>query len=458
MKNTKKYLPFIIFIFLCMLIYAKFGIINVKAETYYLDKNSSWIFENDTNYGDYSLFNEKSYNQNNKYNAWSLGFNYKDLIIDYDNRGWNNYLSYVSYHFLHFKYYYDIEKENNFSFIRCLNDGVACQSYISNFEIYDSKIYTSMDDDGVTVYNEFIIIKETYPNTSLMNPKGSFTVSPPPYNWFNYFYIKSDYDSINYFNNSSFTIIDSFITNENILPTSIVDYISTQDIQYFSPDELKYEDEEDNSIFGYIKRIWYKILAIGRGILTFPDTIKNIISSGISSLTLLIADKFNELFIPQEGFLDVIYQEVKLLFEQKFGILIFPATVLTNLFNRFGQLANSDVNNFVINVPEFTIPGFDVPIINATSYNLSNVLNHGSIHTLWVLYLDFIDVFMIISVLNLSWNKLNSVIGGQVVDTEYYTSTDLTSYDNLTGNVKSFTKNITHTRSRGYSKWRKQKL
>ena len=61
MKNIKKYLPFIFFVIMCILIYAKFGIINVKAETEHMIKdnnNNSIIYrfsvseENHNGYGD----------------------------------------------------------------------------------------------------------------------------------------------------------------------------------------------------------------------------------------------------------------------------------------------------------------------------------------------------------------------------------------------------------------------
>lgn len=177
-----------------------------------------------------------------------------------------------------------------------------------------------------------------------------------------------------------------------------------------------FADDEESSLIGGL----------------IDDIVEKIKDSFVSAWKS-IKSLFSELFIPSSSYFNARYESLKIIFNQKFGIFIAPIDIFINFIERFLTLTSEDTSNFVINVPEYKIPGFDIPILKKQSYNLSEVLNNGSINRLWILYLDFIDCFMIISFLNFSWNKLSSFFGGMSADNTYYSVDDIETYNKETG-------------------------
>lgn len=433
-NNFKKWIPFIIFLFLCMLIYSKHGMIEVKAlTTTDLDREHSYFA--------YTLYNE---NHQHKYflNDSSFISKINDKFYVFSTKIYfNNESSYTRgnlYLTYHFKYYYDITDTDNFHFKDDIYGNSSYHFSTSHADIYEEKLYTSIDDKGKYSYDYFITLNFTPTNMCVLNPNCQN----------DYFYIYSYTKNMNTSKVGDFSIelINAMYTNEGATyPFSIEDYINNQSIDYQDPLYQPFQEEVDNSILGYIKRIWNKIVAIGSGILAFPERIFNFIKDKIAlglpswvspwfdNIRDAIIDALTYLFIPDSTFIDTKYQTIKTLFEQKFSLLFVPFNALTELYNRFDNLSSINATNFIINIPEFTIPGYDIPLINSTSYDLNNVLSNNTIHTIWILYLDFLDVFLIISFLNLSWNKLNSIIGAQIVETEIFTVTDNSVYDGETG-------------------------
>lgn len=147
------------------------------------------------------------------------------------------------------------------------------------------------------------------------------------------------------------------------------------------------------------------------------------------------------LFIPEDGYFENWFNDLKTFFEEKLGFLATPLTLFIDFVNMYLDLnATEDI---IINIPDITVPNFDNhKIISATSFNWSQTLkSKDSLNTLWQLYLSFIDVFLILNFLNLCENKYNKIFGGDTSNYEYYTVEDSYTYDNNTGEVLSSRRN-----------------
>lgn len=155
-----------------------------------------------------------------------------------------------------------------------------------------------------------------------------------------------------------------------------------------------------------------------------PSKIINGIINGIKSL-----------FIPEDGYFENWFNDLKLFFEEKLGFLAAPFTIFIDFVNMYLNLdSNTDV---VINIPDIYVPNFEeYKIISATTFNWSELLkSKESLNTLWQLYLAFVDVFLILNFINLCESKYNRIFGGDTSNYEYYTVEDSITYDNDTGEV-----------------------
>ncbi len=164
----------------------------------------------------------------------------------------------------------------------------------------------------------------------------------------------------------------------------------------------------------------------------YPEDQDTDLSSGGGSEEEDFLQWLSGLVIPDKEYFQNMFSNIKNALEEKLGILVYPMEIFFGILNRFSNLSNTQ--NFVINVPNFTIPGFKTPILKAQSYDLMNVFREPTINYIWTLYLDFVDVFLIVSFLNFSWNRLSSFIGSYApADYDYYSVDDVDTYDNTTG-------------------------
>ncbi len=492
--NKKHLIPFILFIFLCMLIYTKYGMINVKASQLDCTNYLPETFMRNFYYSQGSTFNTYQNGYNGNFSSSTSSYHYylyyssdwqKGNVtpnrFGFSLRNANSYLSnyfsensirYVNI-VLHFRLYYDIRNENYWNPYRELYNNMIGGSSVSEGSSGSSHGGSGVSFDPETSGDHSISGEEKFYRLSFLNEdlelynltwgftsdddstfvdiyawyQGSINLTVPISYDNNGYDIEYHVPYENFENNTASDIVDYFgyLPNTESTRNSYMEYkqiILSDTNQYLSLSD--YYDEDSCLSTGNC----------GSSYSTEDNSLLGRINKSISDFLNSIVNALKNLFIPQEGFLDSVFSDTKDLFEQKFGILIFPAQVFTNLANRFISLSDTDVNNFVLNIPDILIPGFDIPIISSQSYNLGDVLNYGSIKILWTIYLDFIDCFMIISVLNLCWNKLNSIIGGQIVDTEYYTVSESETFDTVTGERLYGRTNYTDRKS----KWRSRRI
>lgn len=147
------------------------------------------------------------------------------------------------------------------------------------------------------------------------------------------------------------------------------------------------------------------------------------------------------LFIPEDGYFEYWFNDLKSFFETKLGFLATPFTIFVEFIEKYLELDSSA--DIIINIPDITVPNFeDYVIVHATSFNWTETLkSKDSLNALWQLYLAFIDVYLILNFINFCETKYNRIFGGDTANYEYYTVEDSYTYDNNTGEVLSSRRN-----------------
>lgn len=192
-------------------------------------------------------------------------------------------------------------------------------------------------------------------------------------------------------------------------------------------------DEAENTRKG----IWETIKSIPSTIGNFFTDLGDKIGGFFTNLLNGILDGLKSLFIPGDGFFKTWFSDFKTFIEDKLGFLSTPFTIFIDFIESYSDLSSS--NDIVINIPDITVPNFeDYKIISATTFNWSQTLkSKSSLLNLWNLYLDFIDVFLILNFIGLCEKTYNRIFGGDTSNYEYYTTEDTYNVDVNTGEVLS---------------------
>lgn len=192
-------------------------------------------------------------------------------------------------------------------------------------------------------------------------------------------------------------------------------------------------DEAENTRKG----IWETIKSIPSTIGNFFTDLGDKIGGFFTNLLNGILDGLKSLFIPGDGFFKTWFSDFKTFIEDKLGFLSTPFTIFIDFIESYSDLSSS--NDIVINIPNITVPNFeDYKIISATTFNWSQTLkSKSSLLNLWNLYLDFIDVFLILNFIGLCEKTYNRIFGGDTSNYEYYTTEDTYNVDVNTGEVLS---------------------
>lgn len=177
---------------------------------------------------------------------------------------------------------------------------------------------------------------------------------------------------------------------------------------------------------------------------SFPSTFSNFfkdlgdkIGNFFTNLLNGIIDGLKSLFIPSDGFFKDWFNGFKTYVEDKLGFLATPFTIFIDFIESYSNLSSS--NDIILNIPDISVPNFeDYKIISSTTFNWSQTLkSKTSLLNLWNLYLDFIDVFLMLNFIGLCEKVYNRIFGGDTSNYEYYTTEDSYNYDESTGEVLS---------------------
>lgn len=164
----------------------------------------------------------------------------------------------------------------------------------------------------------------------------------------------------------------------------------------------------------------------------------------VYKLIELLIDALKSLFIPEDNFFTEWWNDFKMYIDLKLGFLTTPFEIFINFINSYLDLSE---DNIIIDIPEITVPNFeDHVIIEAQTFNWKELLeSKASLNTLWQLYLDFIDVYLILNFLGLCNNTYARIFGGDTSNYEYYTVEDSYYFDTSTGEVSNSGKHSERT-------------
>ena len=156
----------------------------------------------------------------------------------------------------------------------------------------------------------------------------------------------------------------------------------------------------------------------------------------IKDLPNAFLDMLKSLIVPEDEFFSNWFDDLKAFFEKKLGFLATPFTLIIDFINYYLDLDSSA--DIIINIPDITVPNFEeYVLIEATSFNWSQLLNSkDALKTLWILYLDFIDVFLILNFIGLCERVYARIFGGDTSNYEYYTVEDSYIPDYQSGELK----------------------
>ena len=146
-----------------------------------------------------------------------------------------------------------------------------------------------------------------------------------------------------------------------------------------------------NSMSNFFSELGNKVVQLG-------STIINGIIDGLKSL-----------FIPEDDYFTNWLNNFRTLLNNKLGFLTYPFELFANVINRF---LNLNDGTDLIHIPEIKVPNFDFVIIEEQEFDLKSLYNTGAIKTIHTIYLYFVDIILIIALVNLAINKFKSTIGG----------------------------------------------
>ena len=183
------------------------------------------------------------------------------------------------------------------------------------------------------------------------------------------------------------------------------------------------------------KNIWETIKSFPSTFSKFFTDLGDKIGKFFDNLLTGIINGLKSLFIPSDDFFSNWWNDFKSFMEAKLGFLSKPIDIFITFISSYLNLSES---NIVINIPNITVPNFeDNIIIKAQTFNWKQLLeSKPSFKTLWDLYLDFIDVYLIFNFIGLCEVVYARIFGGDTNIYEYYTVEDSYYYDSESGEVQ----------------------
>lgn len=160
----------------------------------------------------------------------------------------------------------------------------------------------------------------------------------------------------------------------------------------------------DNVSKTLIERIWDTLKGIFNAIISIPqkivDFIRELFEDIVGGLALVDKDLLNQ-------FLDELNNQLK----NNFGFIYDVFDIIFDILNRFINISSG---SHIINIPEIKEPISGGVIINSYSFNFDEVLNKYNIVFLHELYLSFVDVWVLIALINFGRKQYFRMFGGNL--------------------------------------------
>lgn len=257
-------------------------------------------------------------------------------------------------------------------------------------------------------------------------------------------YINNQYSGNFVFSSNNFKIISSTPNNINLNENQLfVIRIAGTEVKLTNIMILKglYTEENIPSFHTYNEQFCTNKIDDTNSKLDEAEKTRKSIWQTLRDLPSAFLDMLLSLFVPDNDFFSEWWEDFSTFFDNKLGFLTTPIEIFINFISLYLDISSE--TDIIINIPNITVPNFDnFTIISSQSFNWTELLNSKqSLLNLWNLYLDFIDVFLILNFIGLCENAYSRIFGGDTSNYEYYTVEDSYTYDVGTGEVKSARRN-----------------
>lgn len=160
------------------------------------------------------------------------------------------------------------------------------------------------------------------------------------------------------------------------------------------------------------------LTTLGNTLTSALTTVKNFLGNllqgiidGLVTLGNFIINGIKSLFIPSDDFFSLYFDELYDFFSEKLGILFYPFSLLITLLNKFLNISSG---SGIIHIPDISINNWH--IISAVDFNLKNTVTTALGTTSYDLYLAFVDVVIIVLLVNYARKMFDEVVGGHTND------------------------------------------
>lgn len=136
-----------------------------------------------------------------------------------------------------------------------------------------------------------------------------------------------------------------------------------------------------------------------------PQTIVDGLSIFIDWIKEGVIGALEAAFIPSEGFFEDFFSDLKASFENRFGLLTFPISVIYDFLDSLLSVGHTEP---IFRWNSWSYQGTE--LIAAGSYNLNDITKNSTFNTIYNIYLVVVDCFLIFLFLGFIQRKYRSII------------------------------------------------
>ena len=123
-------------------------------------------------------------------------------------------------------------------------------------------------------------------------------------------------------------------------------------------------------------------------------------------LVELILDGLKGLFVPEDGFFDTYFTDLKNWFSDRLGFLWTPFDIIIDILNK---ILNINFSEPIFHIPEIDEPFSGSKLISEYEYNLNSLLENDTFKNIHDIYFVCVDAVIIFALINLARKKIEEV-------------------------------------------------
>lgn len=120
----------------------------------------------------------------------------------------------------------------------------------------------------------------------------------------------------------------------------------------------------------------------------------------------LLLNGLKSLFVPEDGFFDTYFSDLKGWFSDRLGFLWTPFDIIIEILNK---ILNINFSEPTFHIPEINEPFSGTKLISEYDYNLNDLLNNETFNNIHNIYLIGVDAVIIFALINLARKKIEEV-------------------------------------------------